>query len=182
MSEKRVTVWVQRFKDHPHLVLQWIDPNTGRRKSKSAKTADDKEADQARADHEYELNNGRYQEASRMTWERFRELFEAEFVASRRENTRRNYSVMMNLFEKFCQPKALRSISERTVSAFAAGLRKLPGDGGTTMQASSIQGTPAVPPHGVTLGCGSEAHPGVSPVPHREGAEEETAARAYRVR
>ena len=27
MSDKRVTVWVQRFKDRPHLMLQWIDPD-----------------------------------------------------------------------------------------------------------------------------------------------------------
>jgi hypothetical protein len=28
MSEKRATVWVQRFKDRPNLMLQWIDPFT----------------------------------------------------------------------------------------------------------------------------------------------------------
>ena len=45
MSSKRIKVWVQRFKDRPHLVLQWTDPDTGRRKSRSAETADAKEAD-----------------------------------------------------------------------------------------------------------------------------------------
>ena len=66
MTEKRVTVWVQRCKDRPALMLQWIDPDTNRRKSKSAGTADEKEAEKARADLEYELNHGRYQEASRL--------------------------------------------------------------------------------------------------------------------
>ena len=42
MAEKRVTVWVQRFKDREALVLQWLDPDTGKRKSKSAGTADEK--------------------------------------------------------------------------------------------------------------------------------------------
>ena len=69
MPEKRVTVWVQRFKDRDALMLQWIDPETGRRKSKSAETADPDNAEQKRADLEYELNHGKYQEASRMTWE-----------------------------------------------------------------------------------------------------------------
>ena len=39
MSEvhgKRVTVWVQFFGDRPYLMLQWHDPVTGKRKSKSA--------------------------------------------------------------------------------------------------------------------------------------------------
>jgi hypothetical protein len=78
MSDSRITVWVQRFKDRPTLMLQWIDSETGARKSKSAGSADPKEVEKARADLEYELNHGRYQEASRLTWERFRELFEAE--------------------------------------------------------------------------------------------------------
>lgn len=139
MSEKRVTVWVQRFKDRSTLVLQWIDPDTGRRKSKTAGTADPKEAEDARADLEYKLRHGLHQEPAKMTWERFRELFEAEFVASRRENTRRNFRVMMDLFEQVCHPTSLRSITERTVSSFAAGLRKLPGYNGGTMMASTIK-------------------------------------------
>ena len=38
MPDERVTVWVQRFKDRQHLMLQWIDPDTGKRKSRSAGT------------------------------------------------------------------------------------------------------------------------------------------------
>jgi hypothetical protein len=31
MPERRVMVWVQRFKDRKHLMLQWLDPDTGKR-------------------------------------------------------------------------------------------------------------------------------------------------------
>jgi integrase len=123
MPEKRVTVWVQRFKDREHLMLQWTDPDTGKRKSKSAGTANEKEAEQARADLEYELNHGRYQEASRMSWERFRELFEAEYVAGKRQATRDNYRHVFDAFEAICNPRSLRAVNERTVSAFVAGMR-----------------------------------------------------------
>jgi len=139
MPERRVTVWAQRFKDRAHLMLQWIDPDTGRRKSRSAGTGDEREAEQARADLEYELNHGRYQEASRMTWERFRELFEDQYVAALREETRKVYGNAFSLFERVCNPKRLRSVTEQTISAFAAGLRKEPGNGGETMQASTIK-------------------------------------------
>jgi integrase len=140
MAEKRVTVWVQKFKDRPALVLQWMDPdNPTRRKSKSAKTADPKEAEKARADLEYELNHGRYQEASRMTWERFRELFEAEYVAGRRRKTQQNYRNTLNLFEQLCRPGRLRSINERTVSGFVAEMRNLPTRGRTGMMPSTIK-------------------------------------------
>jgi integrase len=129
MSEKRITVWVQRFKDRSHLVLQWLDPDTGRRRSKSAGTSDPAEAEDARADLEYELTHGKYQEASRMSWERFRELFEEEYVAGTRDNTRANYAATLDLFEKICSPRSLRSVNERMVSLFVAGMRKEPGRG-----------------------------------------------------
>ena len=54
---KGIVVWVQQFKDREHLMLQWIDPDNGR-KSKSAETADPDAAEKARADQEYELNHG----------------------------------------------------------------------------------------------------------------------------
>jgi hypothetical protein len=126
MSDKRIVVWVQRFPDRDNLVLQWHDPDTGKRRSQSAKTADEGEAEQARADLEYELNNGLHKQASAMSWDRFRELFEEEYAAHRRPETREVYANVFNLFEQVCSPRSLRSITERTVSAFAAGLHKLP--------------------------------------------------------
>jgi integrase len=141
MGDKRVTVWVQRFADRSTLMLQWIDPETGRRKSKSAGTADEGEAEAKRVDLESDLNNGRHQEASRMTWERFRELFEVEYVAPLRIDTRDNYAATLNLFETLCDPQSLRSINARTVSRFAAGMRATPGKvkGSTGMMPSSIK-------------------------------------------
>jgi integrase len=139
MPDKRVTVWVQHFKDRSTLMLQWIDPDTGRRKSKSAGTAEPKEAEKARADLEYELNHGRYQEASRLTWERFRELFEAEYAAATRPCTQANFRATLDAFEALCQPGRLRSISERTISQFAAGLRERGCYGKKGAQPSTIQ-------------------------------------------
>src|SRR5262245_52393428 len=104
MAEKRVTVWVQRFKDRKHLMLQWTDPDTGKRKSKSAESNDPDQAETARADLEYELNHGKYQQASTMAWERFRELFEEEYLSNLRESTRLRYDDVFDLFEALCSP------------------------------------------------------------------------------
>jgi integrase len=144
VSEKRIKVWVQKFPDRENLVLQWHDPETGKRKSQSAETADPDKAETARGDLESDLNHGRYAEASRMTWERFRELFEAEYLPGLRTDTQKVYGNVLNLFEKVCNPRALRSITERTISAFVAGLRKLPGrtpdrNSGGKMIPSTIQ-------------------------------------------
>jgi integrase len=139
MAEKRVTVWVQRFKDRTNLVLQWIDPVTGRRKSESAGTSDPDKAERARADKEYELNHGLHQDVSRMSWARFRELFEEEYLPNVREKTGENYQNTMNLFEELAHPTSLRSITARTVSTFATRLRTTPVRGGRAgMQASTV--------------------------------------------
>jgi hypothetical protein len=51
MSEnhsKRIVVWVQHFGDRPHLMLQWHDPDTGKRKSMNAETRNPLDAEKAR--------------------------------------------------------------------------------------------------------------------------------------
>jgi hypothetical protein len=138
MPEKRIVVWVQRFKDRSHLVLQWTDLDTGRRKSQSAKTADEKQAEIARADLEADLNAGRYQEASRMSWERFRELFEAEHTAGLRPASQEAHRMSLDLFEQLASPQAVRSITARTVSTYATALRSQQTHYGHPMLPSSI--------------------------------------------
>jgi integrase len=122
-SDRRVTVWVQRFADRPHLVLQWHDPDTGKRKSKSTRTADPREADRLRADLEYELSHGTHQEPSKVPWVEFRALFEREFLSARRPDTRDSYQETFDAFERLAAPPLLRAVSERTLSGFAAALR-----------------------------------------------------------
>jgi hypothetical protein len=139
VPEKRINVWVQSFPDRDNLLLQWFDPIAKKRKSKSAGTADPDAAEDARADHEYELNHGVYQEASRITWEGFRKLFEQEFVAGKRENTRRNYRNTLDIFEQLCNPARPSSVTERTLSAFVTGMRKTPTRGRPGMMPSSIK-------------------------------------------
>jgi hypothetical protein len=85
---KRITVWVQHYSDRPYLLLQWIDPDTGKRKNQSTGTADEKEAEAQRVDLEADLNACRYHAASKLSWEKFREIFEEEYVSARKPNTR----------------------------------------------------------------------------------------------
>jgi integrase len=139
MSEKRIVVWVQRFKGRNALMLQWIDPDTGKRKSQSAKTSDPEIAEKKRSDLKYELNHGLHKEASRMSWEKFREQFEEEYVSGKRPNTRDSFAVMFNAFERLCNPSSLRTITARTISRFVGALRKEPGKRGELMQESTIK-------------------------------------------
>jgi integrase len=126
MSEKRIVVWVQNFKDRPHLMLQWLDPVTGKRKSKSAETCNPLDAERKRADLEYELNNGLHVEPARITWEAFRELFEREYLSGLRPRSRLAIAVALDRFERHGGPKLLRGIDARVLSSFVAALRTAP--------------------------------------------------------
>jgi integrase len=140
VSEKRIHVWVSVFNDRPALMLQWYDPVTRRRRSRSARTEDADEAEAARADLEYELNHGAYQEPSRLSWSAFRAAFEEEHVAARRPRTRACYRSAFDSFERLCNPRSLREVTERAVSRFAAALRREPGKAGagTTQAPATI--------------------------------------------
>lgn len=124
MSDQRITVWVQKFKDRPALMLQWIDPDTGKRKSESAKTDNPEKAEEARADKEYELNHGLHQEKSKLDWDRFRQMFEEEYLPGVRERTREKYNTVLDVFEQVISPTKLRAITERTLSQFVKGMRE----------------------------------------------------------
>ena len=123
---ERARVRVHRFADRKNLVLLWRDPATGRVRTRSAGTADPARAEELRADLEYELNHGGLAGGEKITWARFRQLFEEEHLAARRPNTRNNYRVLFDHFERIARPAGLRGVSERTVSAFAAALRSRP--------------------------------------------------------
>src|SRR4051794_13266852 len=84
----RVRVWVQAFPDRPNLMLQWHCPDTGKRKSRSAKTDDMKLARQLAEDLQYELNHGGYREPAKMPWDEFTDLYVEEKLGGSRKTTR----------------------------------------------------------------------------------------------
>jgi hypothetical protein len=53
---KRICVWLQPRSDRPHFTLDWIDPDTRKRKSKSSGTMNSDVAELRRADLESHLN------------------------------------------------------------------------------------------------------------------------------
>jgi integrase len=127
--KNRVTVWLQHFADREALQLQWIDPGSGRRRTKTTGTADRKSAEKIRSDWEYELNHGQHRECTRQGWQAFRELFEDEYLPNLRPDTRAVYRTVLDHFERIIGPVDLASITERSVSRFAAGLRQVKGRG-----------------------------------------------------
>lgn len=102
----------------------------------AAEAGDPAAAEQKRADLEYELNHGKYQQPSRLTWAGFRELFEVEYLPGVRERTQEKYRTVLDVFEAIIRPTTLRAITERTVSQFVKGMRNRKKQGGKVGLAS----------------------------------------------
>lgn len=103
--------------------LQWVDPDTGQRKTKSAKTADPQVAETKRGELEYELNHGIAHEQSKMPWKTFRKVYEEEQLAGRRLATRKKAGYVFDLFEELVNPKTLGHVTERTLSKYVTAMR-----------------------------------------------------------
>ena len=81
MSDE-IKVTVCKYPDRDNLVLRFIDPVTGKQKTKSAGTPDEKKAIGQAALWQEELRSGRYQVASRVTWEQFLDRYRDEKLSS----------------------------------------------------------------------------------------------------
>jgi hypothetical protein len=118
------------FRDR-ELMLQCHDPFTGKRKTKSAETTICCTTEMKRTELEYELNQGLHEEACRMSWENFRELFEREHVSGGRPKTAIiYYAETFNRTERLCNATTLGANSTRTISAFIDEIRKQKGRSG----------------------------------------------------
>ena len=120
----RVKVWVQRFKDRRSLMLQWLDPITGKRKTKSSGTDDPQDAEQRRADLEYELNHGLHSDPSKLTWEAFRDRYAAEKIEGDAVANQKKANVVLDSFERAVRPKRFADIDERFLGRYVTRLRK----------------------------------------------------------
>ena len=121
MAEE-IRVWVQARGTRP-LSLDWIDPDTGRRKSKSAETRDPTIAEENRAKHQYELNHGIYSAKSNMPWSKFRETYEEDKLAGDSANSRLKANYVFDSFEEVIGDIKLGKITERTIAKYVTHLR-----------------------------------------------------------
>lgn len=107
-----------------HLVLRWTDPTTGKVCEKSAKTASQRDALRLAGELAAKLREGRYAEASRITWEEFRERFEQERNPSFATRSKDGYSAMFNAVVRLVNPHRLQGLTAPAISRFAGELRK----------------------------------------------------------
>ena len=80
MSDE-IRVSVASYGDGRNLMMTYKDPTTGRKVAKTTGTTDRTKAIGKAAVWQDELNTGRYQVPSRLTWAEFRKRYETEKLA-----------------------------------------------------------------------------------------------------
>ena len=120
-DEIRVTVC--KYPDRANLVLRYIDPVSGKQKTKSAGTGNEAEATKAAGKWEDELRSGRFQSVNRLTWGEFRRRYETEKLATLARQTQQNDRGSLNHLERIVNPNKLAKLTTSTLSRFQAELR-----------------------------------------------------------
>lgn len=124
MFEPRIRVAVVRYGDRKQFMMRYLDPVSGRQRARSTGTANRREADRIAAKWEAELQDGRYRQPSRASWDEFRSRYETEKIASLSANTAEATSAAFNHVENLINPKLLSALTPDMLSRFQAALRK----------------------------------------------------------
>ncbi len=124
MSDGEIKVTVVKYPDRANLVLAYADPVSGKRKTKSAGTPIEKDAWKEAAKWEDELRAGPLCPPSKVTWQQFRERYEAEHLASLKPKTRESASNALDALQRHLDPDLLRKVNASALSTFATKLRK----------------------------------------------------------
>ena len=119
-----IVVWVVEFADRKFLQMQFVDPMTNRKKTKSTGTCDRREAERFAAKWEAELREGRYHEPLKITWQVFRERYESEVVSGFAKETDQKIHYILNTLENVIHPTRLRDVTSERLSHFQAKLRE----------------------------------------------------------
>ena len=102
-----------------NLVLQYVDPVTGKRKTKSSRTSDRDKAIIAAIEWQTELRNGIYKEPARLSWDEFRERYENEYLFTElKESSVTRVMSSFNYIERVMSPKRLNQITSQWVTQF----------------------------------------------------------------
>jgi integrase len=121
-DETKVTVI--RYADRENLVLAYSDSVSGKRKTKSAGTSNEKAAWKAAAAWEEELRAGPHCPPSKVTWAAFRQRYEAEHVASLAEKSRVSVEYALGKVETHLNPDRLLKVDASALSTLQMKLRQ----------------------------------------------------------
>ena len=118
-----VKVSVNSWGSGRSLVLSWVDPITGKRKTQSAKTKDWRTAERLAGKLAEELEAGTIS-PSRVTWDEFQRRYEDEKLAALPPATKETALASLRHVKRILKIEYLGKLTAAAMSTFAAALRK----------------------------------------------------------
>ncbi len=120
---ERIRVYVFRSNQREHLLMQFLDPLSGKKKTRTCGTANRREALKAAAVWESELQQGRWQSPSKVTWADFRERYENEVLPGLARTTGLKVGTVLDTVERLVSPRLLRDMTADRLSTLQSKLR-----------------------------------------------------------
>lgn len=123
MSDE-IKVTVASYGEGRCLMMTYKDPITGKKVAKTSGETDRTKAERAAAVWQDELNSGRYQAPSKLTWAEFRKRYETEKLTALARRTQDTAGIAMDHLERILNPDKLVKLTPAALSRFQAELRK----------------------------------------------------------
>lgn len=129
----RISVYVMDY-GRTFYQLQWVDPTTGQRRTKSAKTKNRREAERKALELEDELNSGHFASDGSMAWEEFRDQLQRLYLSGLAVSTRLHVNSILNRLEASIResdsptstrPHYLSDVTAADLSNHVAWMREL---------------------------------------------------------
>ena len=107
------------------LQMRYVDPVTGKQKTRSTGVPRSKRREAERIAHkwEHDLCEGRFKTPSKISWAEFRIRYEDEYLSSLAEKTASKVAATFNSVERILAPKKLASLTAERISFLQSKLR-----------------------------------------------------------
>lgn len=116
------SVYVINF-GRKYFYLQWTDPETGRKITKSSKCTSRRDAERVAISIERDFERSSGVISSNLSWESFADRYEFEHLNSLAERSKMKAFSVLNTYERFMKPAFLKSVTTATISQYASLLR-----------------------------------------------------------
>jgi hypothetical protein len=122
MDEEK-QVWLVKPEGRPYQI-RWLDPETGKTRSKTTKTNRRREAERQAGKLESDLAAGKLSATTKISWADFRERYESEYVSGLADRTGEAVFSIFGIVERISNPQKLTDLTASRISAFQAKLRE----------------------------------------------------------
>lgn len=119
-----IKVWVLDY-GRDHFILQWKDPTSGKRRSKSSGCTKKRDAERAASLLESTLNARQPRGNGSISWDDFKDVYEENHLSGLAKNSLDRTMTVFNVFEREMSPATLADVTGSVLSAFASRMRKL---------------------------------------------------------